>query len=304
MPGELCYWIFNMSIIATVTGLFVLLIRKIKFIPRRVSVFLWIIPFVRMCVPFGLNSRYSLMTLISRVTTKTATVYQASDDISFSLTNTIMAANSYFPITYKVNALDAVFEIAGIIWLVGAAAILIALAILYASTKRAVKDSRLLEGNVYLSDKVEGPAVYGVIKPRIVLPASYADRELKHVLRHEKAHIRRLDNLWRLLAFCAAALHWFNPFSWVFLKAFLSDLELACDESAVSGCDDAERKEYALALLDCTRSKSLFVSAFGGARVRTRIENVLSYKRMTAVSAVGFALLIGIIIYSLLTNAG
>ncbi|MBQ9557910.1 MAG: peptidase M56 BlaR1, partial [Clostridia bacterium] len=81
MPGELCYWIFNMSIIATVTGLLVLLIRRIKFIPRRVSVFLWIIPFARMCVPFGLNSRYSLMTLISRVTTRTVTVYQPTDDI-------------------------------------------------------------------------------------------------------------------------------------------------------------------------------------------------------------------------------
>ena len=123
------------------------------------------------------------------------------------------------------------------------------------------------------------------------------------MIRHEKTHIRRLDNLWRILGFATASIHWFNPFAWVFLKAFLEDLELACDEMAVSGYDAEERKSYARTLLECTRSKSLLVSPFGGAKVRTRIENVLSYKRMTAFSAAGFALLILIITVTLLTNA-
>ena len=97
MLGEFCYWIVNMSITASVTGLIVMAARKIKAVPRRFSVFLWIIPFVRMWVPFGLNSRYSLMTLISQLTTKTVTIYQPADDIAFSVTNTLMLADSYFP---------------------------------------------------------------------------------------------------------------------------------------------------------------------------------------------------------------
>ena len=48
MLGEFCYWIVNMSITASVTGLVVMAARKIKAVPRRFSVFLWIIPFVRM----------------------------------------------------------------------------------------------------------------------------------------------------------------------------------------------------------------------------------------------------------------
>ena len=48
----------------------------------------------------------------------------------------------------------------------------------------------------------------------------------------------------------------------------------------------------------------MLVSAFGGAKVRTRIENVLSYKRMTWFAAAGFTVLIVIIIYTLITNAG
>lgn len=304
MLGEFCYWIFNMSIIASLMGLLVLIIRKLKFIPHRVSVFLWIIPFVRMCMPLGLNSPYSLMTLISRLTTRTVTVYQAAEEIEFSATNFIMAANSYFPITYKVNILGRIFDVAALIWIIGALAIMTALAILYTAAKREIRDSKNLENHAFLSDKVESPAVYGIIRPRIILPTSYADRDLKYVLQHEKTHIRRKDNLWRLFGFLAAAIHWFNPFSWVFLKVFLSDLELACDEAAISEYNIEERKEYARTLLNCSQSKNLFASAFGGAKVRMRIENVLSYKQMTGLSAVGSTILILAIIYTLLTNAG
>ena len=58
MLGRVCYWIFNMSIIATFMGLLVLLIRRFKGIPRRILVFLWAVPFLRMCFPLGINSKY------------------------------------------------------------------------------------------------------------------------------------------------------------------------------------------------------------------------------------------------------
>ncbi|SCW62108.1 Signal transducer regulating beta-lactamase production, contains metallopeptidase domain [Ruminococcaceae bacterium YRB3002] len=304
MLGDVCYWVINMSIIASVTGLIVLAVRRLGIIPHRFSVFLWLIPFVRMCVPFGLNSPYSLMSLISRLITKTVTVYEATEDIELSAVNTIQAADSYFPITYKVDVLGRVFEIAGFVWVIVALALIIALAILYVTTRREVADAALLERNIRLSDKVDSPAVYGIFRPLIILPSSYADKDLKYIIRHEETHIRRFDNLWRLIGFAVAAVHWFNPLSWVFLKFFLEDLELACDEMTVAGFEPSERKEYALALLDGARSRSLLVSAFGGAKVRTRIENVLSYKKMTLVSAVGSAALIIIIIYTLITNAG
>lgn len=304
MLGRICYWIFNMSIIATFMGLLVLLIRRFKGIPRRILVFLWAVPFIRMCIPIGINSRYSLLTLISKFTTRTVTVSQPSEKIELSVTNTLMQAESYSPFTFKDNLVSNIFAVAGLIWIIGALAIIIALTILYVGTKREIKDATPIGKNVFISGKVESPAVYGIIRPKIILPESYSERDLTYILQHERTHIRRADNLWRLLGFMAAAIHWFNPFSWIFLKAFLSDLELACDESAVARYSTDERKAYATALLDCTQSKSLFVSAFGGAKVRMRIENVLSYKKMTVVSACGFTILILAIMYTLLTNAG
>ena len=286
-----------MSIVASFMGLIVMLIRKIRFIPHRVSVFLWLIPFLRMVVPVGINSPYSLMSLVSRFTTKTVTVYQPSDDLAFSLSNTIRAADSYSPLRYKVSFLETVFNVTGFVWM-------IALTIIYISTKRAVADSKLLKDNVYLSDKVDSPAVYGIFRPKIIMPVAYKEKGTEYIIRHEKTHIRRLDNLWRIIGFLTAAIHWFNPLSWIFLKAFLNDLELACDEMAVAGYETEERKEYARTLLECSQSKSMLVSAFGGAKVRTRIENVLSYKKMTAFSAIGFTVLVLVIIVTLMTNAG
>lgn len=303
MIAETCYWIINMSIVASLMGLIVMLIRKIRFIPRRVSVFLWIIPFLRMVLPVGLNSPYSLMSVFSRLT-RNVTVFKPSDDISFSISNSIRAADSYTPFRFKSNGLNTVFTVTGFIWIVAALALLIALTILYVSTKKAVADSKLLNSNIYFSGKVDSPAVYGIIKPRIVIPESYKEKNLEYIIRHEKTHIKRLDNLWRILGFVTASVHWFNPLSWVFLKAFLNDLELACDEMALAGLEKDERKKYAMTLLEASQSKSLLVSAFGGAKVRTRIENVLSYKKMTLVSATGFALLILVIIFTLVTNAG
>ncbi len=306
MLGEYCYWIFNMSIIASLMGLIVLVLRRLKCIPHRVSVFLWIVPFVRMCIPWGINSRYSLMSLISNLTmrTKTVNMYQPAYGITLSLSNTLRAAVSYHPIRYKVNILNSVFEVAAWIWILVGSAILILLSVTYISTLLRVRHAKHLKENIYLSDTVPGPAVYGIFRPRIVLPTDHIGEDLEYVLRHEKTHIRREDNLWRILALLAVTVHWFNPLAWVFLRAFLTDLELACDEDAVRGYDDSKRREYARTLLQNTQRKSVFASAFGGAKIRTRIENVLSYKKMTFVSAAGFTVLVMTIIYTLITNAG
>lgn len=304
MLQEIFYWVFNMSITAAITGLFVMLIRLVKKIPRRLTVYLWVIPFLRMAIPFGLNSPYSLMSLLSKITTKTIVVYQPTDDVAFSMMNSVMAAETYFPITYKVNVLKYVFNIASVIWIIVFLAILLMLAVIYFTTLHEMKDATHLRSNIYLSEKIISPAVYGIIKPKIIFPASYKDKDSEMVILHEKMHIRRADNLWRILAFLIVAAHWFNPLCWLFLKLFLTDLELSCDERVLTKLGDNRAKEYASSLLESRQGTTVFASAFGGAKIRTRIENILSFKKMTWFSLTVFVALIVIISYVLLTNAG
>ena len=304
MLSELFYWLFNMSIVASLTGLIVMLLRMIKRIPRRVVTVLWIIPLIRMWFPAGLGGKYGLMTIISQFTTKTVTVYESEVLPDFTMMNSAMAASSYFPITYKVDLVGKVFEFASIIWAVVACALLLTLAILYFVTIREIKNSTYLFENIYASEKVTSPSVYGVFRPKIVIPPEMKENSnLHYILLHEKKHICRIDNLWRILAFASAVMHWFNPLTWIFLKCFLSDLEVACDEAVLQKFSDNEKKEYASALVSCAEQKTLFVSAFGGAKVRTRIERILSYRKMTTVSTILFAVLVAAIAYFLLTNA-
>ena len=304
MLQDVFYWVFNMSITATITGMLILLIRLIKKIPRRVTVFLWAIPFLRMTLPIGLDSPYSVMSLLSDFATKTIVVYEPTDGMSFSMMNSVKVADTYFPITYEVNLLESIFSIASVIWLFVFLIIILMLLFAYFATIYAIKDSTHLRGNIYLSDKVKTPAVYGIVKPKIVIPKSYKDRNIELIVLHEKTHMRCFDNLWRVIAIVIVSVHWFNPFCWLFLKEFLSDLELSCDERVLKKIGESRIKEYALTLIESRQKTIVFASTFGGAKIRKRIENILSYKKLTCLSLTAFIILSGVIFYTLLTNAG
>ena len=303
MLGEIFYWIFNMSIAATICMVPVLLIRLIKKIPRRIFIWLWLVPFIRMCIPVGISSKYGIMALLSKFTTKTVTLIEVGNDSALTMMNHVMGANSYFPITYKVNLLEDLFNTASVAWLVVSLAAILTLAIIYFVTLGEMKDAQKLKENIYLSDKIKTPAVYGIIKSKIILPIEYQKRELNYILMHEKAHIKRNDNFIRLFAFVIVCFHWFNPFAWLMLKLLYSDIELACDESVLSKCDETERKEYAYTLLSTAEKTNVFAASFGGSKIRTRIENILSYSKISIFSIVSFAALVIAICYVLLTNA-
>jgi len=303
MLGEIFYWIFNMSIAATICMVPVLLLRLITKIPRRIFIWLWLVPFIRMCIPVGISSKYGIMALLSKFTTKTVTLIEIGNNSALTMMNHVMGANSYFPITYKENLLDDLFNIASLVWLIVALAAILTLTIIYFITLDEMKDAQKLKDNIYISDKVKTPAVYGIIKPKIILPTEYDVNKLNFILMHEKAHIKRKDNFIRLLALIVVCFHWFNPFAWLMLKLLYSDIELACDESVLSKCDEAECKEYAYTLLSTAEKTNLFVASFGGSKIRIRIENILSYSKISIFSIVSFAALVIAMCYVLLTNA-
>lgn len=301
MLSDVFYWLLNMSISASIAGCIVILLGKIQKIPRRVIQVLWVIPLFRMWIPFGMNSKYSLMSLLSHITTKSVTVYEGIAD--FSMMNSVMAADSYFPITYKVNLLKTVCQVAGIIWLIIMAVLLHFWSMVYVITKNEIKNASHLRDNIYLSDKVTSPAAYGILRAKIVIPEIYDEQNYPFTLLHENAHIERKDNLWRVIAIITASLHWFNPLSWIFLKIFLEQLELACDETVLAQCNETEKKEYAATLVRCAENTYLFASAFGGAKLRPRIDRILSYKKISVFSTVCFILFALMVCYVLMTNA-
>ena len=301
MTADAFYWVLNMSLIGGLTGVIVLLIGKIPRLPRFAAYALWLLPLIRLWIPFGIANRYSLINLLSSFATKTVTPWQSFPQIT--LTNSVQAAESYFPVVYKTPLLGKLFAAAALVWATVAAALLFSALILYALTKRELKDAAHLRDNIYSSDKITAPAVYGILCPKIIVPAWLSEDKLGYVLAHERVHIRRIDNLWRVAAIVSACVHWFNPLTWIFLRCFFADMELACDAKVLRILGEDKAKDYAAALLSCAAGKSYFTSAFGGAKTRVRIENILSYRRLTLFSTIAVAAFLSLMGIVLITNA-
>lgn len=106
--------------------------------------------------------------------------------------------------------------------------------------------------NVYLSDTGAGPASFGLLRPRIVVPHDFAERyapaEQALVIAHEQAHIARRDALANLLAAAFQCVFWFNPLVHLGVLRLRQDQELACD-ALVMARHPRQRRTYAEALL-------------------------------------------------------
>lgn len=88
------------------------------------------------------------------------------------------------------------------------------------------------------SDRIAAPSVWGIARPTIILPRGIASSltasQLRWVLLHELAHVRRRDLLVVMLQRGAAILHFFNPAIWIANRIIHRLREYACDDLAVS----------------------------------------------------------------------
>ena len=204
----------------------------------------------------------------------------------------------------KMTALNRRMLSLGLIWGGGTAlAALVLLARRRACTKK-LRDSLPVEENaaihallqenkmahirVLTNDAIASPLVCGIIHPRIYLPTGmdFANtRLLRDVLTHECTHIRRGDNLLKLVMLAALCLHWFNPLVWGMARWLSADIESACDESTLhrlSAVDPSARRHYASSLLGMAVAggrPSLLYSAFSKTEVERRVRGVLRYKK-------------------------
>jgi len=141
------------------------------------------------------------------------------------------------------------------LWLVGSA---VSLALLVLGQRRALKpfgaitpdadDPRL----AHAANAHVGPAVVGVFRPRLVVPADFETRfdaaERALILAHERTHLASGHAPINALTALVQALNWFNPLIHLAARCARVDQELACDAAVVSRYP-AERRTYAQTLL-------------------------------------------------------
>lgn len=141
-------------------------------------------------------------------------------------------------------------------------------------------------------DRIHTPLTYGIFSPVILLPKALLKQEsdkLPYVLTHECSHIRRWDNLTKLILTFAVCLHWFNPLVWVMYLFANRDLELACDEDVLRRMGEQNRRPYALALIELEEKKHRFVSLYSNFSRNGMEERIVSIMKMKKASFAGIA---------------
>ena len=280
--------LLNLSISASWLVLTVLALRMVlRRAPKWVNVLLWGMVALRLVLPFSIESALSLIPSAETVSpevvrfdpapTITSGVTIIDNAVNPSLSESFAAA----PLA-SVNPLYVWTYLAGWVWLIGLAAMLLYALVSYLRLRRRVSASIPLRENIYVCDEVPSPFILGIVHPCIYLPSALDEAQRGSVLSHERAHLARRDHWWKPLGFALLAVYWFNPLLWLAYTLLCRDIELACDERVLRGMDAGQIKDYSSALLACSVPRRMLAAcplAFGEVGVGARVKNALRYKK-------------------------
>jgi bla regulator protein BlaR1 len=114
---------------------------------------------------------------------------------------------------------------------------------------------------ILVAKQLHTPALFGIFRPRLLIPAEMLrdldQDELRHIFLHELVHLKRGDVLVNWAGLMLRALHWFNPFVWVALRRLRAEQELACDAAVMAGLTADERLGYGGTLLRLLEAASV-----------------------------------------------
>jgi len=227
--------------------------------------------------------------------------------------------------------------VAGILplaWLVGAIALGGYVAVRNFNLWRAIKrerpitDSEILElledckmqinvqtiVGVIVTDKIKSPALFGFVRPRLLLPQGLIEaldfEELHYVFLHELAHLKRRDIYLGWLVSLLQVMHWFNPMIWFALRRMRTDKELACDGLVLSTMNMDEPPKYGRTIINLFErfSQVSYVPSIAGiledtCQLERRIKMIANPQRKSRTQSVGAIFLLVALSCVALTDA-
>lgn len=319
----------NLAVAASWLIVVLLLLRPLlkRLAPKWVLCALWALVAVRLVCPVALQSDLSVYRLAGDAVQSSGQVTYFQDtgfcgDVRYRPVTLLPGVSAETPSTPDstvpdaTTAADAIpqpqtparsvdMNLPSILWAVGIYVMLMLALAGYLSLREDVAASIPLEGNVYLCDSIKSPFILGMFRPRIYLTSGMDEAARVCVLRHERAHLRRGDHLWKPLGFLLLAVYWYNPLVWAAYILFCRDMELACDERVIRDMAAEERAAYSQALLDCSRGRHWVAAcplAFGEVGVKTRVKAVLWYKKPAFWAVLAAVVVCAVVAVCFLTN--
>lgn len=290
--------ILNMSFSGGIAILAVILLRQfLKKMPRKFSYFLWVIVLIRLLCPvlptaeFGLGVNIKFIEedvrqqpLLADNITQKESVKEISE--IYGKTPITEASNEYATQAVEVEknltiAEGSIWPMAAYIWLAGVLLLNIYTAVSYLWLKHRFKEICQKGDTIVISEKVRTPFSLGFFQPVIFLPVGLSKEQQSLIIAHERAHIRRKDQLIKAIYFLALSVHWFNPLVWTAFYLMEQDMEMSCDEAVLHRTGADQKKLYARTLLlfaQGGRQISGCPIAFGENSTKARIKNTVKVK--------------------------
>ena len=312
--------VLEMSIIASVSIIILLLLRPVlKKFPRIFVYLLWGIVLLRLLCPVSFQSPISILklsnapfvtVLFSAPEAETVNeetfeyvildevVNLPEEKITQTAVNGEKAQNSRDYLPVEVTKTPVWNWLLPMIWIIGIGAMMGYGVGSYISLKRELIGAVEEKDGIYSCDYIKTAFVLGFLFPRIYIPSDMEEFKKEFVILHEQVHVRRKDSFFRLLAYIALAVHWFNPLVWMAFYLSGVDMEVSCDEAVMGKTKKDIRKEYAAALLEIATGKHILFAgfpAFGENQTKARIHAVVNYKKKSVV-----VLIVGFIIVAVL----
>lgn len=309
--------ILNMSLTASVIILTVFWARiPLKKAPGIYSYVLWGIVLFRLLCPFSFESEFSLLGVLQSQSAVEGRMEYIPQDIGYQMEPQVNlpveAANDVVNHSLpagnpqgSVNPMQIILYLAVRIWIFGILALLLYSGISLHKLQKCLKSAVWERDNIYRMSGSISPFVYGILRPRIYLPKELSENELEYMLLHEQIHIKRGDQIYRMLAYLALCIHWFNPLVWAAFSSSGRDMEISCDEAVIRKMGSGVKKEYSASLLNLAHGSKIVKGiplAFGESDTGSRIKHVLKYKKPAKFFAVTAVIVCVILAVALLAN--
>ncbi len=290
--------ILNMSMTGSVVIAAVLLIRLLlKRLPKIYAYVLWSVVLFRLLCPISFSGPVSLLdwlepevTTTSERTNTVAFVPYERDAVATVSQETAQNLPDEAPVVAETEAPKQVdgYAIAFWVWAAGCCVMVLCAVGQYVRLRKQLVVSSPLNGNVYLTDDLDMPFVVGVLFPKIYLPTSIPITQRPYILAHERHHIRRGDHIFKLLAYGALCIHWFNPLVWLAFLCAGKDMEMSCDEAVLRKLGPEIRADYSTALLRLAAHRTIIAGtplAFGEGDTKGRVLNMARWKKPTILAS-------------------
>ncbi|MBE5785503.1 MAG: M56 family metallopeptidase [Clostridiales bacterium] len=314
--------VLNLSAAACYAIVSVLLLRlAFGRLPRKYTFFAWMAVGFRLLCPVSIKSVFSLfnlgffdMTPIARgnamafIPYDVAMMREPKVYTGIAAVNDVLSGSLPVPDpSASVNPLQVWELLLTLLWLFGLLAFCGYAVISFVKIRKRIACAVPVAGepDVFECDGIPSPFAWGILRHRIFIPFRMGEKERRHVLAHERAHIRGGDTAIKPFAFLLLAVHWFNPLVWAAYFCLCRDMELRADERVLADMSEHERAEYGMTLLSLAapRRAALSTLGFGESSIARRIKNALSFKKPAKWLSELAVILAAVLLIALSTNA-